>query len=213
MIHYTLPINEATFAEVVKRKTNKLKDNLLHEYSIHDYANEDHNMEFFWRELKVELKPLINKTDKSIFISEQLIYMGEKREIIISEFSNDENSIKLIDDVVHYLFRELEKLNVGVDKNAFSVAEIKNITSKINAIIKKLDKLTIGQEVIFDRIDELKEDYKDILNSFGLGKKPFFQRFAGIVATYMGEKGADEAIIHLRPYIKEVFNDATKLIG
>lgn len=67
--------------------------------------------------------------------------------------------------------------------------------------------------MIFDRIEELKEDYKDILNSFGFGKKPFFQRFTGIVATYMGEKGADEAISHLRPYIKEVFNDATKLIG
>lgn len=214
MIVFNLPIDETTFAEVIKRKTNYLKDNLLHEYSLYDYAkNEFDNIEDFWRELKVELKPIQNKTDRSVFISELLVYLGEKRIIIFSDFDGDLNSLQLIDDVSHFLFRELEKINVGVDKNAFTIPEIKNITSKINKIVSKLDKLAIGQEVIFNRVEEMKEDYKDILNSFGLGKKPFYQRFAGIVASYAGEKGADEILVLLKPYIKDVLNNAIKMIG
>lgn len=213
MIKFELPVDETTFAEVVKRKTQVLKDNLLHEYSIEEYAvNEPDDVECFWKELKTHLKPITNKIDRSIFISELLIYLGEKRDIVVLEYNDNLLMHQLLDDLCHFFYRELEKLNVGLDRNAFTITEVKSITAKVNQIIKSLDKLTIGQEIIFNRIDELKQDYKDVLNSFGLGKKPFYQRFSGILVSYIGEKGADEVYDRLKPLLREIVNNAAKLI-
>lgn len=213
MIKFEIPVDEGTFVEVVKRKTQVLKDDLLHEYSIEEYAvNRPEDIEYFWKKLKTQLKPFVNKVDRTIFISELLIYIGEKREIVILEYSDNPLMHQLLDDLCHFFYRELEKINVGLDRNAFTVAEVKSITAKVNLIIKSLDKLAIGQEVIFNRVEELTQDYKDILSTFGLGKKPFYQRFSGILLPYIGEKGADEVYNRLKPLLKEVVNYAVKQI-
>ncbi|WP_439697427.1 hypothetical protein ACFGVS_03230 [Mucilaginibacter sp. AW1-7] len=215
MTEYKIVFDESTFAEVIKRQTHWLKDNILFETALYDYANDERDdLGGFWIILKQELKKASqHKTDRAIFISELLVYLGEKRDIIQSDYENDAPTNVLLDDVTHFLVRELEKAQVGIDKNAFTLEEIKIIKNKVNTIIKKLDKLAMGQEVVFNRVDELKNDYKDILNSFGLGKKPFYQRFAGIVATYAGEKGADELLQQLRPLLKEVVQQSIRMIG
>jgi hypothetical protein len=214
MTEYKIVFDETTFTEVIKRQTNWLKDNILFETAMYDYANDQYDdLEYFWQKLKTELKQVSHRTDRAVFISELLVYLGEKRTIIKTDYEDDAKTNALLDDVTHFLVRELEKAKIGLDKNAFTLEEIKTIKSKVNAIIKKLDKLVVGQEVIFNRVDELKDDYKDILNSFGLGKKPFYQRFAGIVATYAGEKGADEILKQLHPLLKEVIQQSVKMIG
>jgi len=215
MTEYKISFDENSFAEVVKRQTSWLKDNILFETSLYDYANNDRDdVAEFWILLKLELKKVSrHKTDRAVFLSELLVYLGEKRAVIQAEYENDEKTNILLDDVTHFLIRELEKLKIGIDKNAFTLDEIKAIKAHVNTIIKKLEKLAVGQEVIFNRIDELKDDYKDILNSFGLGKKPFYQRFAGIVATYAGEKGMDEVLTYLKPLLKEVLLQSVKRIG
>lgn len=209
-INFNIP--DSNFAEVVKRKAQSLKDNSLFYYNIFEMATiEFHSEEEIWRDLLNQLKPIKDKTDRMVFISELLIHLGEARETIINELNGEERTLALTDDLVHFLFRELEKLKVGVDKNAFSNSEINDLTKKIKSIIQKLEEVKVGQEVIFDRVEELKEDYKDILNSFGLGKKPFFQRFAGIFANYVGEKGADEAFELLKPIIKKVVDNIKQI--
>lgn len=208
-----LQYDDSDFAEVVKRKTHNLKDNQLFYYTIFEKATLSLEIvdDIFYA-LKSELKLVSNKNDRTIFISELLLHLEEVRQTFISEFDSEQRAMDLLNDIVHYLFRELEKLKIGADRNAFSGQEIKELTSKINLIIKRIDTLRTGQEVIFDRIEELKEDYRDILNSFGLGKKPFLQRFAGIFASYVGEKGADEAFDALKPLIRDILNQSTKLI-
>ncbi|RZJ76439.1 MAG: hypothetical protein EOO45_02170 [Flavobacterium sp.] len=153
-----------------------------------------------------------HKADQLVFISELLVHLGTVREELVRELNAEARSMDLLNDVVHYLFRELEKLKLGIDRNAFSLREISELTVKVNGIISSLERLQAGQEVVFDRIEELKQDYKDILNAFGLGKKPFFQRFAGVFASYVGEKGADEAYEALLPILKEVFSNTTHLL-
>lgn len=49
--------------------------------------------------------------------------------------------------------------------------------------------------------------------SFGLGKKPFIQRFAGLAAAYIGEKGADEVFNLIKPLAKDVVDNAVKLLA
>ncbi len=161
MTEYKIVFNEATFAEVIKRQTSWLKDNILFETAMYDYANDQYDdLEYFWQKLKTELKQVSHRTDRAVFISELLVYLGEKRAIIKTDYEDDAKTNVLLDDVTHFLVRELEKAKIGLDKNAFTLEEIKTIKTKVNAIIKKLDKLVVGQEVIFNRVDELKDDYK-----------------------------------------------------
>lgn len=57
-------------------------------------------------------------------------------------------------------------------EDAFTVEQESKLHSKINEIIEKLENLGVGQEVIFNEIDELK-------SHFNLGKKNWFQLVKG----------------------------------
>lgn len=208
-----ISIEDTSFSEVIKRQAQGLIENNLHYYSLFEYATiETENQGEIFFDLKTELKKYFNKVDKTLFITELLIHLGDVREIFIKDFESNQKCFVLLDDITYFLFRELEKLKVGVDKNAFTNSEIKNIRSKINFITKELNKIQLGQEIIFDKMESLKQDLIDILISFGLGKKPFYQRLAGVFATYAGEKGADEVYAILKPYIKAAFANSTKLM-
>jgi len=65
---------------------------------------------------------------------------------------------------------------------------------------------------LLNDIVHYQQDYRDIMNSFGLGKKPFFQRFAGVAGSYVGEKGADQAFDALLLILKEIFNKSYHLL-
>lgn len=56
--------------------------------------------------------------------------------------------------------------------DSFTVEQESHLHSKINEIIEKLEKLGVGQEVIFNEIDDLK-------SHFDLGKKNWFQLVKG----------------------------------
>lgn len=209
-IKISIDLNALT--KVVQRQTRDFCLNVLSVIMLRVKARDQHSKDLVIKAIKTRLKELANKNDKLVFISEILIHVNKltnQDDDIISDLDANE----LVEDIQHLLVRELEKLEIGVDKNAFGHEEIKDLGFKINKIIDKLERISSGQEVIFDRIEEMKKDYEDLLKSFGLGKKPFFQRFAGIVVTYAGEKGADETINILKPLIKDVFDRATNLIS
>lgn len=206
-----IPFKVNSLSEIVQRQTKNYCFNYLSIINLRVHARDQDVRNSFIKPIKTKLRELTNRNDRVVFISEVLIHldylMNEDHEIM-----EDLDAIELIQDIQHYLVRELERMDVGVDRNAFGNEEIKELNIKIDKIINKLDMISGGQEVIFDRIEELKDDYADLLKSFGLGKKPFYQRFAGIAASYFGEKGADETFNLLRPLIKDVFDSATKLI-
>lgn len=198
--------------EIFQRQTRNFCYDTLSVINIRVHGRGQANRDSLIKPIKSKLRQLTSQTDRVIFISEILIYIGELLDED-EEVSSDLDTIELIQDIQLFLVRELERMSIGIDKNAFSNEEIRDLTRKIDKIIEKLEEISVGQEVVFDRVDELKNDYKDLLISFGLGKKPFIQRFAGLAAAYIGEKGADEVFNLIKPLAKDVVDNAVKLLA
>ncbi len=108
-----------------------------------------------------------------------------------------------IEDLQYWIYTELEELGCNVDDNHFTPQELCDLTTKVDSIIDALDKVQGGQNVLFDRVEELKDDFAEVLSTAGLGKKSVYQRYTGIVLGYVVEKGADEIFEVIKPVIKE----------
>lgn len=175
--------------------------------------------------LEWTISDLSNKSEKLIYISEILI-KPEKLHIIfsgvVSQFNQgnplfrypNKDTCLHINDLQYHLYKELKLLGYNVDTNTFTSEEVSNLTEKMNLVIGKLNKLEAGQEVVFDRFDELILDFRDILGSMPQGKKPFFQRVAGVMVSYAGTKGADVIFDAIKPDIGTLFKSSVQhLIG
>jgi hypothetical protein len=82
--------------------------------------------------------------------------------------------------------QEIEVINtsytfVPKSEDAFSVNEETDLHNKLNQIIEHLKKQDLGQEILFDEIESLK-------NHFNLGKKTWFQLVKGKLMEVTGEK-------------------------
>lgn len=210
----TIEIEVSNFGEIVKRQgKNYCFERLKFAYLRLD--SKSPLKDRLIKDVRNKTKEFYQTGERVLFISillEHLSLATKEEEII-----EDLDAMDLVQDLQHMLVGELDKLRIGVDKNAFTTSEIKDLTKKVNQIISTLDKMVIGQEIIFDRVEELKQDYADLLRSFGLGKKPFYQRLAGIVMEYSAEKGADEVIEAIKPHLHNIglkmIDNAIKLIG
>ena len=82
-------------------------------------------------------------------------------------------------------------------EDSFTVELESKLHSKINEIIEKLEKLGIGQEVIFNEIDDLK-------SHFNLGKKNWFQLVKGKLFDIGIAYGVEKIIL------ESVYSDLAK---
>lgn len=89
--------------------------------------------------------------------------------------------------------QEIEIINttysfVPKSEDAFSVNEETDLHNKLNQIIEHLKKQDLGQEILFDEIESLK-------NHFNLGKKTWFQLLKGKMLDVTIEKGIELTIV------------------
>lgn len=92
------------------------------------------------------------------------------------------------------------------DNDKFTPKEESETHEKLNKIIDQLNKLGLGQEIIFNEIEELK-------SHFDLGKKNWYQLFKGKLIELVTEKAIDETVIKIvKDYFSENFNQAFKLL-
>ena len=92
-----------------------------------------------------------------------------------------------IDSINEYFTYDSKK------EDQFSPEEESEVHNKLNDIIDRLNKQGLGQEIIFNEIEELKYH-------FNLGKKNWFQLFKGKLVDLSLEKVLDETVI------KELYN-------
>ncbi|NDI97755.1 hypothetical protein GWA97_01520 [Flavobacterium sp. LaA7.5] len=98
------------------------------------------------------------------------------------------------DDIKKYFKYEVP------DENQFSTLEEINIITKLNEVLENLSELRMGQEVIFNEIDDLKQH-------FNLGKKNWFDLLKGKLISLCAEKVIEEAIA------KKVYNSLAKEVS
>ncbi|MBW4889534.1 hypothetical protein KXQ82_07400 [Mucilaginibacter sp. HMF5004] len=217
-------IDGLNFSEIVKRETKEHID-ILNYMSVSD-------SKLFRKRVTDGIKLFYNNEDKMIyliealnFFNEQIIeletkinnYQEEPNESLYDVYSYHEKQDHrdrirrkvLYESQIFYIVRDLEKLGVkNLEKNAFSPQQAKDLTRKIDAILIKIDELTVGQEVLYDFIDELKGDFDELKQEFPLGKKRWYQRATGIVFEFAANKGADVIFEEtLKPLIKDLLQN------
>ncbi|HWZ14940.1 MAG TPA: hypothetical protein VNW95_06845 [Mucilaginibacter sp.] len=218
-------IESLDFNDVIKRES---KEYLTKGYRSVSYHDKDDDKKFITN----GMKRFITKDDKTIFLLEAINYLNENLVEVDKKIGNDvvepsfgsnsyiyeleryqdhqelkEKKPKL-QAQIFYAVRELEKLGLkNLDKNAFSNAQVHDLTRKINALLIKIDELAVGQEVIFNFIGEFKEDLNEMKDEFPLGKKRWYQRFSGVVVSYFGHKGADAFYDLIKPDIMKIIKE------
>lgn len=92
------------------------------------------------------------------------------------------------------------------EKDKFTASEESALHSKLNDIIEKLEKQGLGQEVIYDEIESLK-------NHFNLGKRNWFQLLKGKVIDLTIEKALEKTIVAgIYETLSDGYKDIVKMI-
>lgn len=219
MNEITIPIPDVKFRDIVLLKAKETIEKYL------SFGNLSRDVIFysdekFFSEVNSIYITINVKSDKLFYLSELLISVGKYYKEIISKekiTSHETVILNRIGNFQYALHNEISELGFDVDANQFTTDEVIKVTNVISSTIEQLDKIAAGQEILFDRIEELKNDFKSVLDSVGLGKKPFYQRVAGITLGYLAEKGADEVYSVIMPLVKEgsinISEHIDKLIG
>ncbi|MFB0496910.1 hypothetical protein ABID99_003147 [Mucilaginibacter sp. OAE612] len=218
-------LNDLDFDNVVKQESREYLEDGYKSVSYND-RNDDKKF------ITNGLKRFSNKSDKIVFLIEAINHQNEELESVleridysaIENYNDDEFSVFDHQRLQHhqdlvkskrnhearifYAVRELEKLGLNdLNKNAFSQSQVTDLMRKINALLIKIDELSVGQEVIFNFIDDLKADLQDLNKDYPLGKKRWYQRFSGIVASYLGNKGADALYELIKPDLTKILEN------
>jgi hypothetical protein len=76
------------------------------------------------------------------------------------------------ESVAYYLSQELYRLGVQINNDTFTEGDRKEAESKIDQILKDLNDIKVGQQVLFAELNEMKD-------LFFLGKKKWYQLLIG----------------------------------
>lgn len=124
---------------------------------------------------------------------EEICTTVDRNECIIS--TAQETALFLIDQEIEIISKTYEFQPKKDDE--FETFEKVDLHNKLNDIIEQLKTLGYGQEIIFNEIDELKEN-------FNLGKKNWFQLAKGKFVDLAVSKLVEETII------KEIYSELSK---
>lgn len=222
-----IPDPDFSFSDVIKRKAETFCRTYLSEGAIKSVAyGYRGNIENILNSIESECYTVRNDTDRLILVSELIIHLnGIKQNYKSSRKSmsnvgpshiitpkQDLDFENTINDILYFVYNLSSSSGYVFDKNAFNEDEIDNIYAKIDMIISSLERVKVGQEVIYEFIEELKSDFESLKSDIPLGKKRWYQRAAGIVFSYASSKGADEVFEVLKPHLTDLIKQSPGLI-
>ncbi|MFZ1787473.1 MAG: hypothetical protein WAT92_04145 [Saprospiraceae bacterium] len=113
--------------------------------------------------------------------------------------------IFLISQEIDFIMENLPSGSAPDDK--FSFNEEVSIINKLNEILDRLNKQDLGQEILFNEIDSLK-------NHFNLGKKVWYQLAIGKIASVTSDKILEDTIANdIISLINESLQKLPKLLS
>lgn len=202
-----IPVPNIPLSSIIKRRAKDAIDIHLTRRDLSDMAHQ--LAEYRGRlisEVEEEYYTITNPKDRLLFISELLIHLNGVYTLVQSQTEpggNDDDCLRTIEDLQLHLHSEIVDLGFNIDENQFTTEEVSDLAAVVDQILAKLDELRGGQDVIFERIEELKSDFEDVLTTTALGKKTTKQRMLGIVGGYFAEKGADAVYAAVLPIVME----------
>jgi hypothetical protein len=172
---------------------------------IHNFFNSEYicNIDNLKSSLSSKLYNFNRDKDKLFFLSvlrkevelEKLEHEKTCKTLNCSISEEKETGLFVIDQEIDSINKYYE-FEPNID-DKFKIEEQVDLHNKLNQIEEQLKKLGYGQEVIFNEIEELKEN-------FNLGKKNWFQLVKGKLFDLAVSKVVEETII------KELYNELAK---
>ena len=80
---------------------------------------------------------------------------------------------------IHFLQNELYDLGINADEDTFTIEEKEIAESKLNKILEEINKLSLGQELIYN---EMMAEIEELRELYYLGKKNWYQILIGKAA-------------------------------
>ena len=216
-----IPLPEFGFDEIGKEKAQFIIQQILHQNALMQYfLGGNPGLE---PRLRSAISDLFEDYEKLICIIELLNFLIREENNLKENINFNTKSPGQIANgfnKIRYVLYSLAKTNANYvfDKNTFTSDEVVNIESKINDIIYKLERLEAGQEIIFNEFELVKshitDEFENLKSLPVLGKKTFYQIVFGKIATFTGNKIADEILKELAPYIVSLLKaQAPHLVG
>jgi hypothetical protein len=214
-IKIEIPAPDFSFEEIAKDKADDIMTHILYPRALYQFAaggNSD-----LLNRLVIEITTDLSISERLICIANLLSLLTEANKEIYRNIhlSVDDKARcgNAINKIKYKLYSLAKDDGYNFDKNTFTDDEVYDLSNRVDTILEKLNEIQLGQEILFDELAELKEDFASLKSDFPLGKKRWYQRAAGIVVSYAGTKGADEIYEVLKPFLKDFFqNTAPHLI-
>ena len=112
------------------------------------------------------------------------------------------------ESIAYFLIQELGRLGVSLNDDTFSVEEKESADSKLDKILKDLDELKTGHQIIYD---DLKQELDELKDLFFLGKKKWHQLFMGkclemVASGIISETLSKEIVTAIEPTFNKIIN-------
>lgn len=112
------------------------------------------------------------------------------------------------ESIAYFLAQELARLGVKLNEDTFTLEEKESADSKLDKILKDLEELKVGHQIIYD---DLQNELSELKELYFLGKKKWHQLFTGKCVEMVSGGIISETVS--KQIIKALEPTLTKLIG
>lgn len=209
MEYIQIPAPDFSFESIAIEHAEKIKRSYLNNRFVSLYVNGGYS-ELLNNTIH-EIHDLEGDNEKIVCISILLNHLSEYILKYKEAGPSDEALQRTINGVnrIKYSLYSIAKQSSGYtfDKDAFTDDEVSDLEKKIDTILDKLNTIQVGQEVLYDEINEVKADLESLKTDMPLGKKRWYQRATGIVISFAVSKGFDAiADETLKPLLKDLIH-------
>lgn len=227
MGHITIPVPDFQFSDKIRERAKLFMDR---QFSFKSFASFIYNgkggVHNSMEKLKQEVLAFKNKSHQVVYIAYCFNYLLRTKEKLSNDQYLETSQVflnihvpktkllrempGLIDEARFELYLFLDVIGYDIDPDHFSENEIKDIHSKINTIIDKLDELKFGQGIIAEDIEEIIEDLRRSKPDVLFGKKKFSRYMKGMSVDVLRTTGIDLAGTGVKELFISIFSDEGK---
>lgn len=149
--------------------------------------------ERFKEEIDSKLDDFNSDNDKLIFLN--ILKTYDKKRLKEHNVECSKSSCKKDDEhetLMYYIDGFINKLNLDETDDYYTYEERESISTQLDKILKEVEKLRFGQEVIHD---EVEEDIEDLKSNLNLTKKNWADKVKGKAFTWVMEKTVNKFLI------------------
>lgn len=224
MDQVTIPIPDFQFADKLRERAKSFMEaHFSFKAFFHLAYNAKGTLKARVEKLNSELNSFPNVSHRLIYMSYCLSYL-----LAVKDKLTDEDYIKtsqmfinvhvqkgkvlsdmsvLLTDAQFDFSMIMENIGYSLDRDQFSENEIKDLHSKIDAIIDKLNEIRHGQTIIVEEVEEIIEDLNKSKSDVVFGKKKFYRYMRGLSVDVVKAIGTEAGASGIKALFSSVFGD------